>query len=147
MQQTIKVNTRTNHQRWVKLLCSTVFDENNKPIKAIGIAQDITDEKNLEQLYRQERQYRDSLIFEAMGAFEVNLTQDMITQINTPWPGMLDVSKTKTYSQWLGAVSYTHLDVYKRQWLPCSKIRPSPITRMRSASRMVERRWAIKKLV
>ena len=42
---------------------------------------------------------------------------------------------------------YSWLDVRSSPWVPCAIMRPSCSTRMRSASRIVDRRWAITMVV
>ena len=48
-------------ERWISLKCSTIFDEQGRAVKSIGIGKDITDFVELKSKYEIEREYREAL--------------------------------------------------------------------------------------
>lgn len=84
---------------WLSITCTTIFDENHKPLKAICISKDITEQKKLEDLYERERDYREVLSLGYISVFEVNLTQDRIIHINEEWRDSIHLYKSNTRYQ------------------------------------------------
>lgn len=112
---TVRVYNKNHELRWLKMNCSTVFDDHGKPIRAIGITRDVTAEKEMEQKLAIEMQYRDSLVSDVMCAYEVNLTQDEVINLSSDWAVMLGLPDNVTYTKLVDtvkekAVSAAHWD-------------------------------------
>lgn len=60
---------------WNRLTLTTIFNGNNEPVRAIGILQDITREKEAEQQYEREARYREVTVRDAIFHYEADLTQ------------------------------------------------------------------------
>jgi diguanylate cyclase (GGDEF)-like protein/PAS domain S-box-containing protein len=71
--------------RWYELACSVILDEQGRPARVIGISRDVTQERHLEQRFWKEKLYRDSLISDAMTAYEANLTRDALIRVDDVW--------------------------------------------------------------
>ncbi|MGI5965887.1 MAG: diguanylate cyclase domain-containing protein [Anaerotruncus rubiinfantis] len=95
---TARIRDAAGNYRWLELTSSTVFDEDGVPLRAIGTARDVSAEKEREQQFIQERQYRDSLVSDAIYTYEANLTQDKILRITSGWANLLGVKEMENYS-------------------------------------------------
>lgn len=82
------------YDSWLSLTFTNVFNRNQKPVKAICISKDITEQKKLETQYENEREYREVLSLGYLSVFEVNLTQGRIMHINDEWRDSLHLSNT-----------------------------------------------------
>ncbi len=112
---TVRIYNKNRELRWLKMNCSTVFDNCGKPIRAIGIARDVTAEKETEQKLAMEMQYRDSFVSDAMCAYEINLTKDEVISLSSDWAAMLALPDNVTYTKLVDtvkekAVSAAHWD-------------------------------------
>lgn len=74
----LKMKNSKGVERWIKLKCTTIFDDQHQPIKSIGIGEDITEIINLRAKYQIEREYRDVIGKDALCYMEVNLTENKI---------------------------------------------------------------------
>ncbi|MEG0229600.1 MAG: PAS domain-containing protein, partial [Oscillospiraceae bacterium] len=63
---------------WIKILCTPIFDGNGKPIKSIGICQNVSKEKETEKMYNYEKKYREAMNLNSVVFFEIDLTDDNI---------------------------------------------------------------------
>lgn len=79
----IQVKTCDNSYRWFKLSANTIYDEQGKPLRSIGVTLDVTEQKTLEDLYNQERRYRTSFTSDAISTYEVNLSTDALLHVDT----------------------------------------------------------------
>jgi PAS domain S-box-containing protein len=71
----LRENTKDGRTLWVKLNLTPTFDENGKVIGILGIGEDITEQRKMdEELRRSEEKYRSILETMEEGYFEVDLT-------------------------------------------------------------------------
>lgn len=66
---------------WIRTILSTVYDENNQPIKAVGIVEDIDHQKQIEVAYVQEEQYRQALTAASILSYDIDLTRNTVDKI------------------------------------------------------------------
>ncbi|MEG0703580.1 MAG: hypothetical protein RR449_08410, partial [Christensenella sp.] len=71
---------------WYEIAYTTIFDDEGKPLRAIGTAIDITERVRLEERYDEEIKWRKVHNKDVMGSFKMNLTQ------NTCEDGQSDVA-------------------------------------------------------
>jgi len=67
--------------QWEKVIYCTIFDALGEPLKAIGTAIDITEQKNLEAAFRDFQQDQRLLAASRLDAYKVNVTNDTILSI------------------------------------------------------------------
>lgn len=67
---------------WVRITLSTIFDEKHKPVRAVGIVENINQQKQYEYEFLQEAQYRRAFTESSLMAYEMNLTQNWIGEIS-----------------------------------------------------------------
>lgn len=60
-----------------RLSFTTIFDSEHRPVRAIGILQDVTLEQEASRNYRNEQKYRDIALRDTLLSYEVNLTKKM----------------------------------------------------------------------
>ena len=73
-QCTVKTRTAEGEFRWNQIVLSTLFDENNRSVRAIGVMKDITQQKEVELQYESELLYRDAMRRDALLVYEMDLT-------------------------------------------------------------------------
>ncbi|MEG0998476.1 MAG: response regulator [Clostridiales bacterium] len=61
---------------WYEITYTTMFDDNGKPIKAVGTAVDISERIRLEERYNEEIKWRKIHNEDVIGSFKMNLTQN-----------------------------------------------------------------------
>lgn len=74
----IQIQLPDGQLRWVHIKHTSVYDENELPVKAIGTLEDITTERLALMKSEQEAQYRDAFTADALYAYEVNITKNLV---------------------------------------------------------------------
>ncbi len=62
---------------WCLITLVTIFDENDIPVKALGIIENINEKKELEEKYKEAQLYKDTLISENSVIYEVDLSKNI----------------------------------------------------------------------
>ncbi len=78
------INTTGNMSKWFEISYCLEFDEDEMPLYAIGSAYDISAKKLLEQRYDDQIAYRNGLCANTLNCMRIDLTEDRITEYNTP---------------------------------------------------------------
>ena len=81
----------------ISLKCSTIFDEQGRAVKSIGIGKDITDFVELKSKYEIEREYREALGKDALSYIEVNLTMNEVIDRKIAKNNFIDFYDGKNY--------------------------------------------------
>lgn len=68
---------------WEKLEYTTIFDENGKPIRAVGVSNDISAQKTAEKRYREEQAFRQIADPDTIISFCINCTTDTIEDVTS----------------------------------------------------------------
>lgn len=92
----LHMNSVSGKKRWVEITCTNIYDETGKPIKAIGISKDITEQRELKASYENEKEYRELMSSGFLSVFEVNLSDNRILHINEEWRKSLHLSSEAT---------------------------------------------------
>ena len=69
---------KTNLYWWERVHYTTIFDAKGKPVKAIAIGKDITEEKIAEDRYNEALIYNDIAALDTAVSFRINLTQNHV---------------------------------------------------------------------
>lgn len=63
---------------WCKITMTAIFDEERRPVRAIGVLEDLSKQKAMEEAYRREESYRSAILSDALCSYEANLTRNSI---------------------------------------------------------------------
>ncbi len=72
----IKMHRSDGKTAWNQVTLTNIFNQNNKPIRAIGMLEDVTENKEAELRYQKEKQYQDAILADVQEVYEINLTSD-----------------------------------------------------------------------
>lgn len=86
-----------HYSHWFHIYSSSIFDKDGTVLEAIGISKDITDLKQLELEYHNEKEYRDIISSDFVSVFEVDLTADKMLNVNKKWMQEMDLNEDSTY--------------------------------------------------
>lgn len=82
---------------WFQLFSSSIFDKDGTVLEVIGISKDITDLKQLELEYHNEKEYRNIISSDFVSVFEVDLTSDKMLNVNKDWMHEMELGEDATY--------------------------------------------------
>ncbi|MEG0834493.1 MAG: response regulator [Christensenellaceae bacterium] len=95
---------------WYEIAYTTLFDDNGKPIKAIGTVMDITERVRLETRYEDEIKWRKIHNRDVLGSFKLNLTQNICTDGQSDIPFILTFQGNGTVDDFFLREAYAHVD-------------------------------------
>lgn len=90
---------------WVKVKFTNIYDDNNQPIKAVGLYQNIDEQVNLESRYLREVKYRQKLMKRSIINLEVNLSTDEIIKTHSAAYSILGLDEDSMYNDFIMAMS------------------------------------------
>ncbi len=96
----VKMKLPDENYIWNKVTLTTIFDEDGNPVRAIGIQEDISKQKEAEIRYNQEGKYHSAILSEAMITYEINVSKDTFIKGNENWQNHLELSLTITILKW-----------------------------------------------
>lgn len=101
------ITSIVNYSREVLLEVSltNVFDENSKPIRAIGVVRNINEKRMLSS----EKKYRKAMTADKLFTYELNITQDTIIEVNEQWKKSLENFEFKTASEIVDYLCENHI--------------------------------------
>ncbi|MGI5895859.1 MAG: PAS domain-containing protein [Oscillospiraceae bacterium] len=100
----VRVHVADGEYIWNRVSLTTLYDRDGLPVRAIGVAEDITRQKRAELLYRQEEQYRSAMLSEALLTYEIDLTQNRLYVDKDEWVHRSGTEPAQSYSKSLEAV-------------------------------------------
>ncbi len=100
----VRIHVAEGGYVWNRVSLTTLYDRDGNPVRAIGVAEDITKQKKAELLYRQEEQYRNAMLSEALLTYEIDLTQDRLYVDKDEWTRRAGMEPVQSYSKALEAV-------------------------------------------
>lgn len=96
---------------WFHIFSTSIFDKDGTVLEAIGISKDITDLKQLELEYHNEKEYRAIISSDFVSVFEVDLTADKMLNVNKRWMEEMNLKEDATYDDLTQRiVEYMHPD-------------------------------------
>lgn len=124
----VSCNIRTHSSKgtlcWNKFSMTTIYDDRHEPIRAIGLIEDITREKEIEMAYFLEEKYRKAMLSDVIMYFEMNLTKDSICRRKGHWSFAIEGETRYRYSHLLLAslenavteeYKKSYYDLFKRE--------------------------------
>lgn len=76
----LRLGIENGDDKWRRLTFATVFDE-NVPVRIIGVAENITQQKRIENRFYMEQQYRTAMLSEALGVLSINVTKNKVISL------------------------------------------------------------------
>ncbi|MEG1044072.1 MAG: diguanylate cyclase [Oscillospiraceae bacterium] len=95
-------NNLGNGWWWEKITYTTIFDENKKPIRAIALGEDITEQKNAEIKYQEDIHAKNILAKGTLCSFKTNLATNEVQLLNIDESVKDSISECKLYADLLG---------------------------------------------
>lgn len=97
----VQVINAEGDAKTVEIQLTNIFDEKGRPVRAVGVKKDITDQFRL----LQEREYGNVVIGEKTLIFEANITQDTIISRHSDWAKKLKLEQIQSFSQLSNTIS------------------------------------------
>ncbi|MEG1989335.1 MAG: hypothetical protein RR035_09115, partial [Oscillibacter sp.] len=95
---------------WYEISYTTIFDENERPVKAIGTAIEITERIRLEERYEEELNWRKVHNQDVLGSFKLNLTQNICEDGQSDIPAILTFQGDGTVDGFFAHEYAAHVD-------------------------------------
>lgn len=95
---------------WYETSYTTIFDEDGKPIEAIGTAIDITERIRLEERYNEEIKWRKIHNKDVIGSYKMNLTKNICEDGQSNNPTILSFQGNGTVDDFFEREYATHMD-------------------------------------
>ncbi|MEG1383685.1 MAG: response regulator [Oscillospiraceae bacterium] len=92
----IALNDINGNLLWEDMQYKTIYDNNGKPIRAIGISKDMTKQKALEARYKAELSYRLLMEQNTMASFRLNLTKNRCSEGHSKYPYIKQLKLSET---------------------------------------------------
>ena len=71
---------KENSYWWERVRYSTFFDDEGRPIKAVAVGKDVTQEKLIDEKYQEALAYNDMMLGRSLSSLSLNITQDRLEQ-------------------------------------------------------------------
>lgn len=104
------INPNTGNKFWERTSYSLIYDENNTPIKAIGISKNITEQKRLQSQYMDLLSYSESIQKDCLILFSVNLTNNVIEKSFSDNDKMQELKKYSTLEEAIESIKNTFIN-------------------------------------
>ncbi|BBA51165.1 putative diguanylate cyclase [Fusobacterium varium] len=89
----LRVNNK-DYKTWERLSLTNILDKDKNIICTVGVVENVTEEKENEQLLFTEKQYREVLMEDNSTTYEVNISKNLINLLN-------DSTKKRSYDEYL----------------------------------------------
>lgn len=93
----VQMKDLSGSYRWVQIDYTTVFDNGGRPVKAIGLSHEVTKERNAQMRYIQEKKYRESIVSDAIFAYEIDVTNNRLVDGNKQWLQSLEIECSDSF--------------------------------------------------
>ncbi len=96
-----KMKTESGGYRWLQVTLTAIYDENGKSVRAIGVVNDITRQKEAERKFKEEYRYRRALLSKAVLIYEVNITENIFLNGQEKLKSFFQTKGDDSYSSFL----------------------------------------------
>lgn len=79
---TVEILAADGKYYWNTITMTAIFNEQHKPVRAIGVVENITQHKEIEYAYLKEETYRRALLADTLFYAEINLTEDIMDTLS-----------------------------------------------------------------
>ncbi|MEG2958289.1 MAG: hypothetical protein RR828_01000, partial [Oscillospiraceae bacterium] len=95
---------------WYEICYTTIYDEDGKPVKAIGTGMDISERVRLEERYNEEIKWRQVHNQNVLGSFKLNLTKNLCEDGQSENPMILSFLGDGTVDDFFAREYAAHVD-------------------------------------
>lgn len=107
----VKVKLLNGQQRWNNITMTGILNSDGKAVRAVGLIEDITKQKEAEIAYAREEQFRRAILADSMASYVVNFTNNVFescqifdqrcitTEPNEPYDSFIDSASKPLLSQ------------------------------------------------
>lgn len=110
----IKVKLCSGHVQWKQISVTGILDSNGSTVRAVGIIEDITKQKEAEIAYAREEQYRKAILADAMASYIINFTQGIFESCKVEDACCVTTLEGEEYDSFITDVAWARLDVDDR---------------------------------
>lgn len=89
---------------WTKITLTAILDNSGRAIRAIGILEDVTKQRETELAFAKEEQYRVAMLSDALIYYEVNITKNLVEHNQGKWELQFGNTEIRHYTKLLEAV-------------------------------------------
>lgn len=86
---------------WNRIVLTGIQDDQGNPVRAIGLVEDITLQREAEIAYLKEEQYRQAILSDALAYAEVNISQDELEKSGGSWEDLYPQPYSHSYTQFI----------------------------------------------
>lgn len=111
----IKAKLETGKEVWNKISLTGVSDQNGIVLRAVGLIEDITQQKEAETAYKREEQYRQVLFSDAMAVYVINFSKGIFEDCKIMDNRCVFVASGENYDSFIRINSKTRISEQSRQ--------------------------------
>lgn len=112
---TIKIKQKDGEYHWMKLSYTNIYDEDGKPYKAIGIAENIETIMDIQIQANMAQQYRAAITSDAIIAMDCDLTEDRLVKCDINVTGFLKLNNIESYTEAIEFISENCVDAIQKE--------------------------------
>ncbi|MBN7771824.1 EAL domain-containing protein [Clostridium aminobutyricum] len=112
--KTIKMKQKDGEYHWMKLSYTNIYDEDGKPYKAIGIAENIETIMDIQIQANMAQQYRAAITSDAIIAMDCDLAEDRLVKCDTNVNGFIKLNNMESYTEAIEFVSDKSADAAQK---------------------------------
>lgn len=106
----IEAHDESDNEMWCKLSLVAINDQNGQPVRAVGVLEDITRQKEAEMSYAREEKYRQALVADSLGVFLINLTRGIFESCELYSTNLLETLPGTPYESMMSFVALSKMD-------------------------------------
>lgn len=110
----VKAKLTTGKEIWNKISMTGVSDQEGTILRAVGLIEDITQQKEAEIAYKREEQYRQALVLNAMSIYIVNFTKGIFENCEIMDERCTPVNPGQSYDSFIKYLAKVRLDEKER---------------------------------
>ncbi len=111
----VKVRNADGIYIWNRMTLSALYDEQKAPVKAVGVLEDISVEKEAELSFVKEERYRKAMIPMSVSYAQVNITRDTVEEIKTGFSRYQEVWDGESYEKYLRSIVSRYVHIEERE--------------------------------
>ncbi|MEG1491693.1 MAG: diguanylate cyclase [Oscillospiraceae bacterium] len=99
---------------WSRISMTGIKDESGKTIRAIGLLEDITAQKNAELAFVREEQYRQAILGSAMASYVIDFTRDKFESCYVRDPRCANILPGEPYDNFMSQMATSRMSAQQR---------------------------------
>ena len=102
---TVRLKSEKGKYRWKHIALKTIYNISGQPIRAVGIVQDMTQQKQLEEAVMEEELYRKVMMSNVILYGKINLTKNQVESINESQVDTIGQLNGRQYSEFVARMA------------------------------------------